>query len=344
MQEVKEYYKLNALPPANQLQANAIYYIKIGNKHVAYVTDQNGNATIQFSGINNILVTKYYLKNGFLTSNDSALDFLADVINQEPVRLIENNEFPFFEFLFENILYRCTFNKRITAGKYGNGGDIVVSKNDFQVVFSAEASIGSITDSNTQRKNLGDVGTSEIWDALTTVNPPVQIQPLADGNTIFEAVQNGVAKAWLWIGSSGIYGDGESPAEESDFKVINPSQDTALTQEAVQELINSAISNIGGSVTQPPQLVNGVVQVDLSNPQGIFSESTVTTTEQFEVIAGAVTGGVHYFRVNVPTDPSASITGAEELGISEFIEQTDLLLVFMQFNFGAFYFFKLIEE
>ena len=92
-------------------------------------------------------------------------------------------------------------------------------------------------------------------------------------------------------------------------------------------------------VTEPPQLVNGVVQVDLSNPQGIYSDATVTTTEQFEVIAGAVTGGVHVFRVNLPTDPDASITGATRYVNSEFIENVDLLLVFERFNFGTRYYF-----
>ena len=92
-------------------------------------------------------------------------------------------------------------------------------------------------------------------------------------------------------------------------------------------------------VTEPPQLVNGVVQVDLSNPMGIYSDATVTTTEQFEVIAGAVTGGIHVFRVNLPTDPDASITGATKYVSSEFIENVDLLLVFEQFNFGTKYYF-----
>ena len=109
-----------------------------------------------------------------------------------------------------------------------------------------------------------------------------------------------------------------------------------------QDLNASEVRSILGvkvSVTQPPQLVNGVVQVNLSNPQGIFSESTVTTTEQFEVIAGAVTGGIHVFRVNLPTDPDASITGATRYVNSEFIADVDLLLVFERFNFGTRYYF-----
>ena len=109
-----------------------------------------------------------------------------------------------------------------------------------------------------------------------------------------------------------------------------------------QDLTPTQVRSILGvsvSVTQPPQLVNGVVQVDLSNPQGIFSESTVTTTEQFEVIAGAVTGGIHVFRVNLPSDPDASITGATRYLNSEFIPNVNLLLVFERFNFGTRYYF-----
>ncbi len=92
-------------------------------------------------------------------------------------------------------------------------------------------------------------------------------------------------------------------------------------------------------ITQAPQLVSGVVQVNLSNPMGIYSDATVTTTEQFEVISRAVVGGIHVFKVNLPTDPQISITGATPYEGTEFIENTNLLLVFERIATGNKYYF-----
>ena len=196
----------------------------------------------------NIFPKKFFLPNSLIPSQTVEEAVVSSInTSSSPIR-IKGDMLPLFTVLYGESKFVITFNKPV-EGVYGAGFQSV-SVSDIQIVSQFALNSFTVGDSSTDRIDLGEIGTSDLEDIVNALNPSIDVKPLAEGYTVFEALRNGISKEWLYLGKSGLIGLNDYRTVASDFKSLT----------------------IGSSAT--PNL-QSVIDVDGANLEASFPNATI---------------------------------------------------------------------
>lgn len=252
-------------------------------------------------------------------SEGTPLERTASAINNLTTPLIvSDKEIYFFSIIISNSFYVYTFNG-IGKGTYGVG-ETPISTNNLQLISKRGLNTQSVLNqTSTDTVELGNIGVSPIQDGVNALNPPIEIQPLAQGLTVFTANINGEDLSYLYIGDSGFVGTGQTPKTASDFQLIP----------------NNSPDSIQPATATPP--ITGKFLVDLSNYLSTDYTGTITNSTDLQVAPGAVQAGNARIKGNWPTKPT--FTGATETNNSNFIANNDIYLYVEKWADGVIYWY-----
>lgn len=151
------------------------------------------------------------------TSNELA----AYLINRiEPALEVKSDEIYFFKMAKGNKFYTLSLSN-LGKGIYGLEGT-QIDKSNVQIISEKSLSANSVVeDSTTDSYDLGSIKPLNVSQALNLKNPPIDIKPLSQGFTIFNTVENGEVKSYLYQGSSGLTGLNENQTVLDDFDLID---------------------------------------------------------------------------------------------------------------------------
>lgn len=145
----------------------------------------------------------------------AALAALVNATTQFTVKMGELFFFSTFNPSIDPSLERV-FNfviKDLGAGVYGAGGMSITAAN---IIILSDETESFIDSDSTQTIALGEIGTTDIWDALNS-SAVVVIQDQEDGFVIVTSLVSGTAQKHFFIGAAGTYGTGGLDAVEADF-------------------------------------------------------------------------------------------------------------------------------
>lgn len=152
---------------------------------------------------------------------------LASALNNRPTINILAGELPLFHFYdarargeatVPNPSYRFFTNKK-SPNTYGAGGIDIVPSN-LIYVSQTNATVDEIESmQGTQIIDLGEIGTSNVWDFLNLQDPIVSIQNATDGYRLVKTLVSGVSVRYLFLGIGGDYGVGGLQSVEGDFDI-----------------------------------------------------------------------------------------------------------------------------
>jgi hypothetical protein len=208
----------------------------------------------------NIFPKKFFLPNSLIPSQTVEEAVVSSInTSSSPIR-IKGDMLPLFTVLYGESKFVITFNKPV-EGVYGAGFQSL-SVSDIQIVSQFALNSFTVGDSSTDRIDLGEIGTSDLEDIVNALNPSIDVKPLAEGYTVFEALRNGISKEWLYLGKSGLIGLNDYRTVASDFKSLT----------------------IGSSAT--PNL-QSVINVDGTNLEASFPNATIVDENgQFSLFNG----------------------------------------------------------
>lgn len=268
-------------------------------------TKTNNNFTELYNAINGGGYIEYFLNLNGIDTTQSELSYIAEAINRgQNYDVNGNNGQPFTkasgqEFIFKTIVfvggdqanprylhryYRCYR----TSNSIGGNTLLPITNDEVSPAGSLEINPETNQDLFI---NLGDIGTSEVWDVFN------QGQPNGDGwlinGVVFViAIQNGIEKTWRFIGGNGIWGGadlGIDPdvleADANDFDLLS----TELTvdfQETLPATITTASIN----------------EVNLSNHEGNIIP-TVSNITHYKV-TNPMLYGFAILNINTATKPT----------------------------------------
>lgn len=102
----------------------------------------------------------------------------------------------------------------VGKGSYGLGGTQITAAN----IMILDESRPSVLDNlSTQTINLGDIGSLNVSDGLNQKNPSISIQMESVGTRIIKAIISGFSKTYLFIGTGGNYGLGQTQSVLENF-------------------------------------------------------------------------------------------------------------------------------
>lgn len=266
---------------------------------------------------NNIPKSFYF---GFYSQGSPSEITSSAINNLSNPLVVSDKEIYFFSIIVSDSFYVYTFNG-IGKGTYGIGGT-QISGNNLQLISKRSLSTQTVIDqTSTDTISLGDIGTLPIEDGVNALNPPIEIQALSEGMTVFTATIEGENLSYLYIGNSGLAGTGQTPKTVSDFQLIP----------------NNSPESIQPAIATPP--LTGKFPVDLSNYLNTDYTGTVTNATTLEIAQGAVQAGNARIKGNWTTKPT--FTGATETITSNFIANTDIYLYVEKWVDGVIYWYTL---
>jgi len=168
--------------------------------------------------------------------------------------------------LYGESKFVITFNKPV-EGVYGAGFQSV-SVSDIQIVSQFALNSFTIGDSSTDRIDLGEIGTVEIENVVGALFPSLDIKPLAEGYTVFEALRDGVEHQWLYLGETGLVGEDDYIPEASDFQPLiisdsdTSSSVTFVSSVATDTILGRISAGSGESEELTPTQVRGLINVE----------------------------------------------------------------------------------
>ena len=214
----------------------------------------------------NIFPKRFYFSS-FVSSFGTVEQALASSISNSvsPIR-ITGSMVPFFSILYGDSKFVLTFNKPV-EGVYGSGFQSITSE-DLQIVSQFSLNSFTIGDSNTDRIDLEEIGAVEIENVVGALSPSLDIKPLAEGYTVFEALRDGVEHQWLYLGETGLVGQDDYIPEASDFQslVISDSDTsssvTFVSSVATDTILGRISAGSGESEELTPTQVRGLINVE----------------------------------------------------------------------------------
>ena len=175
----------------------------------------------------------------------SELQNVCNIVNAYNPFEIPANQVGVISFLqFAGGVFGTEFTKfmyllKVGAGTYGLGETQLTPANLIKL-----APIVSIPEPDFVY-DLGNIGTTAVHTFVNGAGPY-----LVDGLTVFEAVQDGDDKIWLFVGGNGNYGDGATPVTASMFVDLG-SQDPIPGDEVFEENVIGTLNvnnNVSGNV------------------------------------------------------------------------------------------------
>jgi hypothetical protein len=160
-------------------------------------------------------------------TNLTVLEEAASLIsNISPSITINADEILFFKLKRGDKFYVLSL-KGLGKGIYGIN-ETQVTKDNLQVISEKALVVENIVeDSTTDLINLGEIQPLNISQAVNAINPPIEIQALSEGFTVFRVRNNGAVESYLFQGDSGLTGFGEQQTELSDFNLV---EETGVTE------------------------------------------------------------------------------------------------------------------
>lgn len=198
----------------------------------------------------------------FFFVGDTSLTNLALAINALPAFTISQTE----DFWFKGILFSSDpgsprnsiayiANLRLIdvgKGDYGVAGTVLTAAN-LQVVSTETPNAANVLDlDNTVAISYGAI-TSPIQDWLNAQNPAITIQGQEDGYVLFQGTIDAVQMDYLWVGTSGDYGVGETPSTSIDFQLLAAAGTISSSADGLNETL--AVGNLS---TLPIRLWNNL--------------------------------------------------------------------------------------
>lgn len=140
--------------------------------------------------------------------------------NLSPDLIINSDEIYFFKFKWSNRFYVLAL-KNLGKGAYGANQENI-TENNIQIISEKPLVVENVAqDSTTQIIQLREIQPLDISEAVNNITPAIDIQPLAEGFTIFTVLEDSEVKSYLFQGNSGLTGFGEQQTTLSDFNFIN---------------------------------------------------------------------------------------------------------------------------
>jgi len=140
--------------------------------------------------------------------------------NLSPSLEIKSDEIYFFKLRRGNRFYVLSL-KDLGKGFYG-ANELPISETNLQVISDKPLVVENISqDSTTDIISLGEIQPLNISEAVNNTNPPINIQTLSDGFTVFTVTVNGTVESYLFQGNSGLTGVGEQQTTLSDFNLVD---------------------------------------------------------------------------------------------------------------------------
>lgn len=175
-------------------------------------------ADLQASNQDNIIKSLSFISDN-TTEGAKPLVVLKDLINTATAFTVASTEIYFFNLTFQSRFYVFSF-KNIGKGTYGTG-QTQIAETNLQLISEKDLAVDTLQeDSSTDTINLFNIGSTPINEAVNNLDPAIEIQPVSEGFTIFEATQDGEARAWFYQGDSGTFGLGEGQTVLSDFDLL----------------------------------------------------------------------------------------------------------------------------
>lgn len=238
--------------------------------------------------------------------------------NLDPALVVNPKDIYFFHTITNNTYYVLAFNA-LGKGTYG-AGETQTAFGNYQIISERSLSSESIEeDSTTDTVNLGNIDPLNVSEAVNNINPPITIQNLDEGFTIFKTIESGENKSYLFQGDSGLTGNGEHQTTLDDF--LEVSESTSLQP----------------ATATPP--ASGTFEIDLSNYLSTDYSGSTTSLTDLAVASGAVQAGNARVKGNWSTKPT--FTGATEINNSTFVADTDIYLYVEKWADGVIYWYSL---
>ena len=300
-----------------------------GNKIVQYIFDGGilDENFMLFSGTSDLKSVRLSLFALGIPVNSNILNLAATLINiQKPLPVVEKGVIPFINVIVsaEEKIYILTFKDKNLDGSYGPTGNEIVSASDLQIVGERILNLSNLTDPTTDRIDLGDIEGSEVWDFVGDLNPAVDVQSETDGYTIFKAIQQGVSKAWFYVGETGLVGLNNYQPSQEDFNEI------AVEGGVVKEQIISSGGNYNNL-----DLTGNTLHFTNNNAQAIvngfdsskYKRVTLINNSSFDVRLNAEdTNSDENKRIKLPTGlTNMGIQGTTELVYINSIERWQIV-------------------
>lgn len=198
---------------------------------------------------------------------------VANIINNSQPFVISEQEIPLiviFRLVTTPVPKLSTFKYFINnygKGTYGIGGNIVLTADDVELIFSSAPSTNDIiNDPSTDVIIITDLGMLSISQYINLSSPPYVIQDQADGLTVFQTGTAPNVIAYLFLGNGGTYGFGQSQTTDADFQLITDTAGEPITSTSQitnngEDGINPFVTqeDIDASIANKADLVGGVV-------------------------------------------------------------------------------------
>jgi len=155
------------------------------------------------------------------SATQTVLQEAASLVNSlSPSLTIEANDIYFFKLNRGNRFFVIAL-KNLGKGVYGVNDTQITSQN-LQVISDKPLVVENIEqDSTTDIIALGEIQPLNISQAVNNINPPIDIQTLSEGFTVFTVTVNSEVESYLYQGNSGLTGFGEQQTTLSDFNLVD---------------------------------------------------------------------------------------------------------------------------
>lgn len=211
---------------------------------------------------------KYIIVNG-----DISELIVANTINGSLPFIINDDEIPLI-VIFRLVTvptpklttYKYVINN-YGKGTYGQGGNITLTAEDVELMFSSAPSTNDIiNDPSTDIVIIPDLGMLTISQFINQSSPSYVIQDQGDGLTVFQTGTDPNVIAYLFLGDGGTYGFGQLQTTDADFQLITDNAGNPITN--TSQLINDGEDgdnpfvtqeDINTSISTKADLVGGVV-------------------------------------------------------------------------------------
>lgn len=238
---------------------------------------------------------------GYYSSGTAPERTAFEINNLTEDLVVSPQEFYFFSIIISNVFYVYAFDG-IGKGTYGSNGT-QISSSDLQLISKRNLTSGNIQDeTSTETIALNNIDPLDISEAVNALNPPVDIQPISEGFTLFTATINGDDLIYLYIGDSGLTGAGQNQTTLDDFELI-----TVLDPNVLQPETDT-----------PP--ASGTFSIRLDNYLGVDYSGSTTSLTDLDIAGNAVQGGFARIKGNWSAQPT--FTGATEAENSNFEADT----------------------
>lgn len=138
--------------------------------------------------------------------------------------------------------------KNLGKGTYGSGGTSI-SFNNLELVYVSSVTptdVGEIP--TTQTINFGEISGVTVSEYLNSQSPFVTIQNQNEGYTIFNTIESGIPRTYLWIGEGGDYGLGQLQSTLDDFQLLSDNAEVG-NQDLQSVLENGSLASISEPLT-----------------------------------------------------------------------------------------------